>query len=44
VVQCALEVQTAFKAENASIPPERRMEFRINLGDVIANGPGCGMF
>jgi hypothetical protein len=36
-VQCAVDIQTRLKAENANIPPERRMEFRIgvNLGDVI---------
>src|SRR5467141_2347501 len=35
-VECAVEIQTTLKAENASLPPERRMEFRIgvNLGDV----------
>jgi adenylate cyclase len=27
-VQCAVEIQTTLKAENASLPPERRMEFR----------------
>jgi adenylate cyclase len=39
-VQCAVEIQIALKAENASLPPERRMEFRIgiNLGDVIVDG------
>jgi len=39
-VQCAVEVQTALKAENASLPAERRMEFRIgvNLGDVMVEG------
>jgi adenylate cyclase len=39
-VQCAVEIQTALKAENAMLPTERRMEFRIgiNLGDVIADG------
>jgi adenylate cyclase len=39
-VQCAVEIQTALKAENAALPAERRMEFRIgiNLGDVIADG------
>jgi adenylate cyclase len=39
-VQCAVETQGAFKVENASLPPERRMEFRIgiNLGDVIVDG------
>jgi adenylate cyclase len=39
-VQCAVEIQTTLKTENANIPPERRMEFRIgvNLGDVIVDG------
>ncbi len=39
-VQCAVEIQTTLKAENANIPPERRMQFRIgiNLGDVIVDG------
>jgi len=39
-VQCSVEVQTALKAENAKLPPERRMEFRIgvNLGDVMVDG------
>src|ERR1700694_5246634 len=39
-VKCAVEIQTTLKAENANIPPERRMEFRIgiNLGDVIVDG------
>jgi adenylate cyclase len=39
-VQCAVDIQTTLKAENASIPPERRMEFRIgvNLGDVMVDG------
>jgi adenylate cyclase len=39
-VQCAVEVQTTLKAENANIPPNRRMEFRIgvNLGDVMVDG------
>ena len=39
-VNCAVEIQTALKAENASLPPERRMEFRIgvNLGDVMVEG------
>src|SRR5215831_5514846 len=39
-VECAVEIQTTLKAENASLPPERRMEFRIgvNLGDVIVDG------
>jgi adenylate cyclase len=35
--QCAVEIQSALKAENASQPPERRTEFRIgvNRGDVL---------
>ncbi len=39
-VQCAVEIQGTLKLENASIPPERRMEFRIgvNLGDVMVDG------
>jgi class 3 adenylate cyclase len=39
-VQCAVEIQTTLKAENARLPPERRMEFRIgvNLGDVMVDG------
>jgi tetratricopeptide (TPR) repeat protein len=36
-VNCAVEIQTGLQAENASIAPERRMEFRIgvNLGDEM---------
>src|ERR1700723_908420 len=39
-VNCAVDIQSGLKAENASIPPERRMEFRIgvNLGDVMVEG------
>jgi adenylate cyclase len=39
-VNCAVEIQTELKVRNASIPPERRMEFRIgvNLGDVMIEG------
>jgi class 3 adenylate cyclase len=39
-VQCGMEIQAALKTENADLPPERRMEFRIgiNLGDVIVDG------
>src|SRR6202030_2287611 len=39
-VQCAVEIQSTLKAENANLPPERRMEFRIgvNLGDVMVDG------
>jgi adenylate cyclase len=36
-VQCAVDTQTALAAENARLPVDRRMEFRIgvNLGDVM---------
>ena len=39
-VNCAVYIQTALKVENAKLPPERRMEFRIgvNLGDVMVEG------
>ena len=39
-VQCAVAVQEEFKARNAELPENRRMEFRIgiNLGDVIQEG------
>jgi adenylate cyclase len=39
-VNCAVEIQRAIKAENASMPTERRMEFRVgvNLGDVMVEG------
>src|SRR6516165_8443040 len=39
-VNCAVEIQTALKAENATVPLDRRMNFRIgvNLGDVSAEG------
>jgi adenylate cyclase len=39
-VECAVEIQTALKAENADVPPGRRMEFRVgvNLGDVVVEG------
>jgi adenylate cyclase len=39
-VNCAVEIQTELKTQNANLPPERRMEFRIgvNLGDVMAEG------
>jgi adenylate cyclase len=39
-VNCAVGIQTALKAENASLPPNRQMEFRIgiDLGDVIVEG------
>jgi hypothetical protein len=39
-VECAVEIQTALQTENASLPSERRMEFRmgVNLGDVVVDG------
>jgi adenylate cyclase len=39
-VECAVEIQTTLKAEDASLPSDRRMEFRIgvNLGDVVVEG------
>jgi adenylate cyclase len=39
-VQCAVEIQSTLRAENAPLPPDRRMEFRIgvNLGDVMVDG------
>jgi adenylate cyclase len=39
-VQCAVVTQATLKAENASLPPSRRMAFRIgiNLGDVMVDG------
>src|ERR1700719_481836 len=40
VLNCAVEIQAALKAENAELPLERRMQFRIgvNLGDVMVEG------
>src|ERR1700674_5132554 len=39
-VNCAVEIQSGLNTENANLPPERRMEFRIgvNLGDVMVAG------
>jgi adenylate cyclase len=39
-VQCAVEIQNTIKGENAEVPPDRRMQFRIgvNLGDVMVEG------
>ena len=38
-IQCGIEIQTALKKENAELPADRQMEFRIgvNLGDVIVD-------
>jgi len=39
-VLCAVVIQTTLRAENANLPQNRRMEFRIgiNLGDVMVEG------
>ena len=39
-VQCAVVIQTTLRAENADLPQNRRMEFRIgiNLGEVVVDG------
>jgi len=39
-VECALAVQEAITAENANLPEDKRMQFRIglHLGDVIVEG------
>ncbi len=39
-VQCAVVIQITLRAENANLPQNRRMEFRvgINLGDVMVEG------
>jgi len=39
-VECAVEIQTLLKTENAGLSTERQMEFRIgvNLGDVVVDG------
>ncbi len=39
-VKCAVVIQTTLRLENADLPQQRRMEFRIgiNLGDVIVDG------
>jgi len=39
-VQCAVAAQNEFKARNADLPENRKMQFRIgiNLGDVIEEG------
>jgi adenylate cyclase len=37
-VECAIEMQSAIRLQNAELPPDRSMQFRmgVNLGDVIA--------
>ena len=39
-VKCAVVIQSTLRAENADLPQNRRMEFRIgiNLGDVVVDG------
>ena len=39
-VRCAVEIQHALKEQNAELPEQRQMHFRIgiNLGDVIVEG------
>ncbi len=39
-VQCAVVIQSTLRTENANLPQNRRMEFRIgiNLGDVVVDG------
>jgi adenylate cyclase len=39
-IECAVEIQMTLRVENANVPPNRRMEFRIgvNLGDVMVEG------
>jgi TolB-like protein/class 3 adenylate cyclase len=39
-VQCAVEIQGVLRARNASLPTERRMDFRIgiHLGDIATQG------
>jgi len=39
-VECAVEIQKELKTQNADLPENRKMEFRIgvNLGDVIEDG------
>jgi TolB-like protein/class 3 adenylate cyclase/TPR repeat protein len=41
-VRCAVELQTGMVERNASLPPERRIEFRIgvHLGDVVEEADG----
>ena len=36
-LQCATEVQASMAERNATVPPDKRIEFRmgINMGDVV---------
>jgi adenylate cyclase len=40
--RCAIEVQNGLLEENAGLPPDRRIEFRvgIHLGDVVEESDG----
>jgi len=44
-VRCAIEVQNSMVERNASLPPEKRIEFRvgIHLGDVVEEADGAVM-
>ena len=39
-VQCAVDAQTALAEANSSLPPDRRLQFRIgiHIGDVVVRG------
>ena len=39
-IRCGLEAQSAIEAENATLPPPQRMQFRIGIhaGDVVVDG------
>src|SRR6516165_4261544 len=41
-VRCAIEVQTGLIERNAGLPPERRIEFRVDIhvGDVVEESDG----
>lgn len=45
-VQCSVEIQQVLRAENAMLPENRGVEFRIeiNLGDVIGEGEQSSIF
>src|SRR5437763_7096817 len=44
-VRCAIEVQNGMVERNAGLPPERRIEFRVDtpLGDVVKESDGVLM-
>jgi adenylate cyclase len=39
-VRCAIEVQNGMAERNAGLPPERRIEFRVGIGDVVDESDG----